>query len=236
MAGGLPARYVGEKCFKEVVMKYKCIILDHDDTVVDSTRTIHQPCLNAFFKKYYPDKSCSLENYVEKTFEPGFVKMCEEEFGIDEEGMQLELEFWKDYVEKNIPKSFDGIKELLADYKKEGGIVAVVSHSYKDTILRDYFENNLPSPDAIYGWERPDSEKKPHPYPVFDIIKRFSLKKEDVLVVDDLKTGYDMAVAAGVDFAAAGWANDNQTIQAFMQKNSTYYFKSVDAFSRFIKK
>ena len=49
-----------------------------------------------------------------------------------------------------------------------------------------------------------------------------------ILVVDDSKPGYDMAHACGVDFAAAGWANDLPEIQEFLQKNSTFYCKTVD--------
>ena len=49
----------------------------------------------------------------------------------------------------------------------------------------------------------------------------------ELLVVDDLKPGYDMAKAAGVPFAAAGWANDIEKIEAFMRKNCGLYFKTV---------
>ena len=45
------------------------------------------------------------------------------------------------------------------------------------------------------------------------------LEKTDLLMLDDLKPGYDMARAAGVDFAAAGWAYDVPEIEAFMRKN-----------------
>ena len=46
-------------------------------------------------------------------------------------------------------------------------------------------------------------------------------------MVDDLKPGYDMAKAAGVPFAAAGWANDIQEIEQFMRSNCGLYFKTV---------
>ena len=45
--------------------------------------------------------------------------------------------------------------------------------------------------------------------------------------MDDLKPGYDMAKAAGVPFAAAGWANDIESIEQFMRKNCGLYFKTV---------
>jgi phosphoglycolate phosphatase/pyrophosphatase PpaX len=39
-----------------------------------------------------------------------------------------------------------------------------------------------------------------------------------------------MARAAGVDFAAAGWANDIPEIEGFMRANCERYFKTVEAF------
>ena len=54
-------------------------------------------------------------------------------------------------------------------------------------------------------------------------------------MLDDLKPGYDMARAAGVDFAAAGWAYDVPEIESFMRKNCDYYFKTVQDFGRFLE-
>ena len=54
-------------------------------------------------------------------------------------------------------------------------------------------------------------------------------------MVDDLKPGYDMARAAGVDFAAAGWAYDVPEIEAFMRKNCDFYFKTVQEFGTFLE-
>ena len=54
------------------------------------------------------------------------------------------------------------------------------------------------------------------------------IKPDEVLVVDDLKPGYDMARGAGVRFAAAGWAYDVPEIEDFMRKNCDYYLESVE--------
>ena len=64
-------------------------------------------------------------------------------------------------------------------------------------------------------------------------MKKFDLKPSEILVLDDLKPGYDMARAAGVDFAAAGWANDIPSIENFMRKNCDYYFKTIREFEEF---
>jgi phosphoglycolate phosphatase/pyrophosphatase PpaX len=84
-------------------------------------------------------------------------------------------------------------------------------------------------PTLVYGWELPAEQRKPAPYPLLDIMNRLSLEPSDILVVDDLKPGYDMARAAGCDFAAAGWAYDGPEIEAFMRANCDYYLPTVDS-------
>ena len=58
-------------------------------------------------------------------------------------------------------------------------------------------------------------------------MKKYNLSPEEIIVVDDLKPGYDMARAAGVDFAAAGWAYNVSEIESFMRKNCDYYLQTV---------
>ena len=43
-----------------------------------------------------------------------------------------------------------------------------------------------------------------------------------------------MAKAAGVPFAAAGWANDIEKIEQFMRKNCGLYFKTVEALRQYL--
>ena len=63
----------------------------------------------------------------------------------------------------------------------------------------------------------------------------YRLGPEELLMIDDLKPGYDMAVRCGVDFAAAGWANDIEEIERFMRQNSRYYFKTVEELDKFLR-
>ena len=44
----------------------------------------------------------------------------------------------------------------------------------------------------------------------------------------------DMAKAANVRFAAAGWSNDIPEIEAFMRQNCDLYFKTVEAFGDYL--
>ena len=216
-------------------MKYKCLVFDHDDTVVNSTATIHHPCFVEYLKAFYPGESISLEDYFLLNFEPGFVPMCRERYGMTDEDLAFEARYWQDYVKNHIPAAYPGIREIMEKQKAEGGLVCVVSHSFDYNIRRDYAANALPEPDAVYGWERPENQRKPWPFPLEDIMRRFSLRPSELLMIDDLKPGYDMALAAKVDFAAVGWSNDIAPIEAFMRKNSPY-FKTVPEFAAFLEK
>lgn len=216
-------------------MKYKCLVFDHDDTVVNSTVSIHHPCFQEFLRLYHPDKSCTLENYFLKNFDPGFLPMCRGEYGLSEEEIDFEMKFWHEYVSTRIPPAFEGIKEIMERHKAEGGLICVVSYSFDENIYRDYKANGFPEPDAVYGWNHPVEHRKPYPWPMEQILSRFNLKPEEVLMIDDLKPGYDMAQSCGVDFAAVGWANDIPQIEEFMRRNSSYYFKKVSELDEFLK-
>ena len=215
-------------------MKYRCLVFDHDDTVVNSTATIHHPCFSEYLRLRHPGRSCTLEEYFLKNFDPGFVPMCREEYGMTDAELEEEAAFWQRYVKDHIPRAYPGMREIMERHKAAGGLLCVVSHSFAHNIRRDYAANGLPAPDAVYGWERPAHERKPHPFPLGDIMARFSLRPEELLMIDDLKPGYDMARAAGVDFAAVGWANDIAPIEAFMRENCRLYFKRVDELAVFL--
>lgn len=215
-------------------MRYPCLVLDHDDTAVNSTATVHYPCFVEYMTKFNPDKILTLEEYFRYNFDPGVIALFTEICGMTVEQMHEEEEYWKEYVRHHVPKVYPGIREILEEHKREGGMIAVVSHSYSENILRDYRENNLPEPDLIFGWEAPPEQRKPAVYPLEQIMKKTGLKPEQLLVVDDLKPGYDMARAAGVPFAAAGWSNDIPEIEAFMRNNCDRYFKTVKEFGTYL--
>ena len=216
---------------------YKCLVLDHDDTVVNSTATIHFPCFMQYLRERYPHKADSydLDSYFRKNFHPGIVELFTEEIGLSAEELAEEEEYWRAYVKNHIPEPYEGIREIIESFRRGGGIVAVVSHSFKHYIERDYEAGRLPKPDIIYGWDMSPELRKPSPFSLLDIMERYSLSPSEILVVDDLKPGYDMARAAGVDFAAAGWAYDVPEIEDFMRKNCDYYFKSVAELYEFLK-
>ena len=215
-------------------MRYPCLVMDHDDTVVNSTATIHYPCFVEYLKIYRPGMTISLEDYWLKNFSPGFVPMCREDFGLDDRELQLELEFWREYVRSHVPAAYAGIQEVLWRHVERGGTVCVVSHSLGEHIRRDWRENGLPEPTLVYGWDEPPEQRKPNPYPLTDIMARLGFRADELLMVDDLKPGYDMARAAGVDFLAAGWSNDLQPIERFRRENCRHYAPTVASLAKLL--
>ena len=212
-------------------MRYKCLVLDHDDTAVDSTPQVHYPSFvetMGILRKDMPLHT--LEGFILACFEPGFGPFCTDILKLSEDEIQTQYGIWRKHTEKTIPDFFEGFIEMLWKFKEAGGILTVVSHSEKERILRDYSFNGAPDPDMVFGWDSNPKKRKPNPYPLDEIMKAFSLKPSQLLMVDDLKPGLQMARKAGVDFAAAGWAYEIPQIHNFMKKESDYYFETVKRF------
>lgn len=216
-------------------MRYRCLILDHDDTVVDSTREIHYPCYVEFLKKFHPEKPIvSFEDYIRLNFHPGVYEFFRDIVGLTEKETLMEQEYWNAYVKQHVPEAFPEIGRILKRFREDGGILTVISHSYKENLLRDYRENGLPEPDLAFGWEVPREKRKPNPDMVFEILNRFQLNPKEVLVLDDMKPGLVMARAAGVACAAAGWGNPVPEVRTYMEENADAYFETIEAFERFL--
>ncbi len=176
----------------------------------------------------------SLAEFVHLCSDPGFEHFCRRELAFTDEDMQKEYEIWKRYISDKTPEFYEGFLDMVREFKRRGGYICVVSLSESAEIIRHYRENGVEL-DLVYGWEYPDQQRKPHPYPLQQIMKRLNLEPSDCLMVDDLKLGYDMAKAAGVDFAAAGWAHWlSPEAGAFMKENAEHYFDSVAELADYI--
>ena len=213
-------------------LKIKCLILDHDDTVVKSTPEINYPSFKKALSVLRPEIELSFELFTEVNFVYGFEKMCNEYFGFSEEEMLFQMECWREASEE-IPNAYEGLKELLWEYVENGGKICVSTQSSEERVLRDYEARGLPKPDLVFDWNC--KHRKPHPYALLEIMKVYGLEPKELLMVDDLKMGYLMAETCGVPFACAGWS-DNQIpmIREFMEEHSDYYLESVDELGKLI--
>ena len=215
-------------------MKYKCLILDHDDTTVNSTAEVNYPALLDTLSHLRPDIHPEYEEFMDYCFEPGFFEYCTKILALDGEEMKYEYNNWKRFVREITPHACPGMTHIIERHRAEGGIVCVASHSETENILRDWKANFNCAPDEIYGWDAGADKRKPSPYAVFEIAKKYSLELSDFIVIDDLKHGYDMARNAGVTFAAALWAQPSRLCREFMENNADLCFYDTAALERYL--
>lgn len=217
------------------MLKYPCLVLDHDDTVVRSEATVNYPSFLLALAHFRPGMTIELPEFTKWCFSPGFAAMCREKFGFSDQELAEEFQMWLRYVRDRVPPPFPGVERMIRRQKEAGGLICVVSHSGSENITRDYQTHFHLLPDAIYGWDLPEAQRKPSTFPLQDIMARYGLQPKELLVVDDLKPGFDMAKAAGVDMAFAGWGRKNvPEIPAFMKQYCDYSFDTVEELEGFL--
>lgn len=217
------------------MLKYPCLVLDHDDTVVQSESTVNYPFFCYILDQFRPGTKITLHEYTDGCYRMGFAEMCRQKYGFTEQEMLDEYLGWQAYIKTHIPDPFPGIREIIQKQKTEGGLVCVVSHSCNENITRDYAKHIGIQPDDIYGWDYPEHQRKPSPYPLFQIMEKYDLKPEQLLVVDDMKPAWEMAKSAGVPIAFAGWGRkDYPEISAEMTNLCNFTFTETKDLYRFL--
>lgn len=217
------------------MLRYPCLILDHDDTVVQSETTINYPYFCYILDQFRPGQTITLEEYMRGCCSPGFSGMCREKFNFTEQELVDEYLGWKEHIRTHIPAPFPGIERIMLRQKEAGGMICVVSHSSIENITRDYRTHFGILPDAIYGWDLPEEHRKPSIYPLEHIMDTYGFTREQMLVVDDMKPAYEMCRKAGVPIAFAAWGRlEFPFIVEEMERICDYSFRSVSALEQFL--
>ena len=217
------------------MLKFPCLVLDHDDTVVQSEATINYPFFCYILDQFRPGQKITLQEYTHGCYHTGFAQMCRKKYGFTEQEMLEEYLGWQAYIKTHIPEPYPGIREVIHRQKAEGGLVCVVSHSCNENITRDYAAHIGLQPDDIYGWDYPEHQRKPNPYPLLEIMKKYGLKPEQLLVVDDMKPAWEMANKASVPIAFAGWGRkDYPEITEEMTSLCNYAFADTKDLYNFL--
>lgn len=209
------------------MLNYRCLVLDHDDTVVRSEETVNYPSFLEALKVLRPGRTITREEFTRWCFSPGFSALCSDYIGLTPEEIDVQYDMWRSYVATHIPPPYDGLRPILTRWKQEGGLLCVSSHSARENILRDYRLHFDLEPDQIFDWDLGEDRRKPSPYALQEIMRLYDLRPDELLMVDDLKPGYDMAHACGVPVACAGWSHDDPEIRAFLRRFSDFYLETV---------
>lgn len=202
-------------------MKYKCLILDHDDTVVNSSKSIHFPAFQDTLSQLRPNSEpLTFDEFNHHCFVYGFNHLCEVKYGFSKDEMRIEYNIWKNHTRNKQAPPFDGWSEILRNFKARGGIIIVVSYSESAEISRDYLDHFGLLPDRIYGYDAGPENIKPHIKPILDTLYDFNLKPEDICVIDDMPVGLAMAQNANVSFIWAKWAHRDERLLHHIKKTS----------------
>jgi phosphoglycolate phosphatase/pyrophosphatase PpaX len=217
-----------------MALRFRCLVLDHDDTAVDGTATIHYPAHLRAMELLRPGREpVDLEGWFRRNFDPGIMQFLTGELGMTGAELQAEYAIWREFATSRSPRFYDGFLEALVDFRARGGLVAVVSHSEADVVQRHYDAVGF-RPDTIFGWDLGEERRKPSPWPIHELRRLHGLEAAEILVVDDLKPGVVMSQAAGVPVAAAGWAHRIPEIESFMRQSCIAYFETVSQFRQFV--
>ncbi|MBR5529864.1 MAG: HAD family hydrolase [Oscillospiraceae bacterium] len=216
-------------------MRFKCLVLDHDETVVQSEVSVGYPFFCKHLSVIRPGVTVDVEEYITDCHTIGFLEMCVEKFHFTPQELDEEHALWMEHIRTNIPDPFPGIGKIIHRQKASGGLVCVVSHSSIENISRDYMTHFGMLPDAIYGWDLPKHQRKPNTFPLLSIMEKYNLKPKDILVVDDSKLAWEMAAPLGVKTAFAAWGKkDFPALSQEMKKICSYTFNSTKELEKFL--
>lgn len=218
-----------------MALRYRCLMLDHDDTVTNSAVETNYPNMLESLAILRPgmEKNLTLEEFLLGTLN-GYSEWVSERYGYTPQEIDWQYAFWKEAVMKNRPSFVAGMADFLTRYRAAGGIICVATHSYRVMIETDFAANCGFQPHYLNCWDDPVEHRKPYPYPIEEAMRRFGLEKKDILVVDDLDTGHSMARAAGVDAAAAFWCITTPKMEQQLTATAAYAFYRVEELRQLI--
>lgn len=217
------------------MLKYPCLVLDHDDTAVKSELTVNYPCFLLALEKFRPGETMEYPEFVDWCFRHEFTDFLRIKYDFTEEELLEEYHMWQDYSKTHIPPAYEGIRELIAEQKKRGGMVCVVSLSSRENILRDYRTHFGMEPDLVFSCDDPRDQRKPNPYPLEQIMARCSLSSSQLLMIDDLPTGPQMAAKAGVPSVFAAWSRqESPGLMEAMSELCDFTFHSTEDLRKFL--
>ena len=91
------------------MLRYPCLVLDHDDTVVQSEKDVNFPFFKYILNEFRPGTTVTLEQYTAGCFHLGFAEMCRKWYGFTEQELVEEYQGWQRYIRTHTPAAFPGI-------------------------------------------------------------------------------------------------------------------------------
>jgi len=191
-------------------MKYKNLILDFDGTLADTKGSILQ-------SMKFVAHSFDIDNYDERIIENliglPLKTTFEKAFSIDEKLIQeATLVYRKHYNEIVIDtiSLFDGVKNTLLDFYKQGINLTVASSKGKEALIKILKKQNIYDIFTFVGGEEDAKNKKPSPDIVNLIMNKYNYHPSECLVVGDTIFDIEMGQRANVDTCGVTYGNNTR--------------------------
>ena len=76
---------MGRKETGGAAMRFPCLVLDHDDTVVQSEMTVNFPYFLQVLADFRPGETVTAEEYAQECYRVGFADFCRQRFHFTEQ-------------------------------------------------------------------------------------------------------------------------------------------------------
>ena len=167
-------------------MEYKTYIFDLDGTLLDTLHDLWVSCNYALRENGMPERTL---DEVRRFVGNGVKKLMERAIplGLDNSKFDVTYEtFRKHYLVHSLDttKPYSGIPELLANFKKHGKRIAVVSNKFyaaTQELCRHFFGDYV---EVAIG-ERENIRKKPSPDTVDEAIRQLKVDREEAVYIGD---------------------------------------------------
>lgn len=187
---------------------YQAVIFDLDGTLLYTLEDLKDGVNHVMRNWGYPKRTL---DEVRRFVGNGIHKLIERAVpeGLDEDTVERVFEEFKEYYTAHCEiktRPYDGIMELLADLKKKGIKMAIVSNKNDAAVkelARDYFADYIEQEVAI--GEREGIRKKPAPDSVFEAMRILGVEKKDAVYVGDSDVDRATAKNAGLDCISVTW-------------------------------
>ncbi|MBS3987782.1 MAG: HAD family hydrolase [Erysipelothrix sp.] len=194
-------------------LRKKCLILDHDDTIINSQESIHYPLFVEVLKQLRPNiKPIDFERFIELSNEHGFVKMCRLLYHYTPQEIQYEYEYWRQRSSTIQAPSFNGLKEVLTQFVDTGGKIIVYTMNAKQNVIDDYERLFNLTPDVIIAHDSFYKLKKPYRLSLLKALDDLKLNVTECVFIDDTPMLLELKDRLNMDFIAANWAKSAQPL------------------------
>lgn len=187
-------------------MNYDLVIFDLDGTILNTLEDLRDSLNYALDRMGFPQRSLEevrdfVGNGIRKLIERALPKGCGDK--TIEEMLALHRDYYQVHcADKTRP--YDGVVEMLADLKRRGIQLAVLSNK-PDYAVQILCEKYFPGVfDKTYGF-REGIERKPAPDAVFALLEELGVPRARAVYVGDSEVDIQTAKNAGLDMLIVEW-------------------------------